>query len=83
MNPNCPTTYENMGELIFEKEAHGIVVPKQHLSLDAQCIKVKNSKKTKKKMREVFDLGKKKEDFVYPVELVVIRIVKLGRFRQV
>lgn len=37
------------------------------INFDAQCHRPKNSKKVRKKMREVFDLGVKVENFVYPV----------------
>lgn len=52
------------------KDTYNNGAPIQNLSFDAQCIKVKNYKKTMKKMRKVFDLGKKKDEFVYPVEPV-------------
>lgn len=68
------------GDLKFALEASNSGAPNHNLSFDAQCIKVKNSKKTWKKMREVFDLGKKKEDFVYQVEPVSFQGCETGVF---
>lgn len=38
------------------------------LSFDSECNMIKNSKAVRRKMRDVFNLGEKIENFVYPVE---------------
>lgn len=59
--PNCNVFHPN-------REDKTLNVGVKLFSFDNQCKKVKNSKRLRKKMREVIDLGEKMEDFVYPVE---------------
>lgn len=41
---------------------------KNYINFDAHCSRIRNSKKVRKKMRVVFDLGAKADKFIYPVE---------------
>lgn len=52
----------------YDSEEADRSMGKNLINFDDHCRKLKNSKKVRKKMREVIDLGAKVDNFVYPVD---------------
>ncbi|XP_058726994.1 uncharacterized protein LOC131598405 [Vicia villosa] len=67
-------TKENI-KVVKEGAMHADIgdrVENKPLSFDEQCKKLKNSKKVRKQLREIFDLGERVDNFVYPADLVFL-----------
>lgn len=54
-------------------ENFNVEVVKENFSFDTECKNIKNSKKLRKNILEVFDLGEKIDNFVYPAEPLLHR----------